>query len=630
MESVIDIKDWLLTKCKANSTTSNKNSRDCSSNIGGAITPETIPEFVIPKANGGSRRGSYDIDNLDSEHLFSVSRRSSICSNKTSPGISPSASAVVLETRYASSAPGSPRHEIKDMVARHKTSKSMNCIGDTNSDPLSVAAMSLHHFRSKTTFGFSTLSQTPHTRRKESLFHIQGNGLSSQDSQRLRSLEALSIRGRPDMMDDVIRFSDPDISTRKHTPSVIVTPSASQMGSSEMLSPERQPNHLLAASRLFIKNGNVANRNLKKGNVYYRRRSSLLGLDTDESNTSSQDSLVEDSQPKKSSKRNEKDVIALKRHSSPQLRESGLIEACEPHRSKSCAVINSSPSKHATKHGELKFAFQYLATTKQLKLTLIKAECLGGSDKTDSNLNPYAKVYLMPGKLQKQVSELFKHTRKPIFDRSFFFQGLSLKQLHAMTLRIKIFHKSHNLRPPELVGRTDLELENYDLITENRMWKDLDTVCESEDLGALEVSMRFEPRDGCLVIGVRRGIGLPEHQIKGPPDPYVKVEVIQPGKSALKRVTKTKKSTTDPVFNESYNFPVSFKMDDISYTYVTLTVYSHERIKSDEIIGQVGLGFVATQDSEIKHWREMMQNPGKEISEIHSLLDLDDDQKLKL
>lgn len=38
-----------------------------------------------------------------------------------------------------------------------------------------------------------------------------------------------------------------------------------------------------------------------------------------------------------------------------------------------------------------------------------------------------------------------------------------------------------------------------------------------KDLGSLEISMKFEPKEGCLVIAVQRGIGLPEHQIKGPP-----------------------------------------------------------------------------------------------------------------
>lgn len=483
MESMLDIKGWLITKCRANSSTVQRNQKDpCT--VGSALTPDSIPEFVIPRSNDSSRRGSYDAENSNSDNYASVSRRSSLCSTRTSPGISPSASAIALETRYhTSSAPGSPRHEMKGLITRHKTSKSMNCIGDTNSDPLSMAAMSLPHFRSRTTFGFSTLSQSPHTRRKESLFHIQGNGLSSHDSQRLKSLEALSIRGRPDMMDDIIRFSDSEISTKKHTPSVIVTPSASPVCTSVMLSPERQPNHLLATSRLFMKNGNPTHRNFKKNNLYYRRRSSLLGLDADDSNTSSQDSLVTDSPPVQRSQTkvmrqrtedNDKHLVTLKRHSSPQLRDSEIMEACEAHRSVSCSVISNPSPPNASEHGELKFAFQYLAATKQLKLTLIKADNLGGSDKTDSNLNPYVKVYLMPGKLQKQTSELFKHTRKPEFDQHFYFQGMSLEQLHAMTLKITIYHKSHNLRPPELVGKTSLELEDFDLMTENRMWRDLD------------------------------------------------------------------------------------------------------------------------------------------------------------
>lgn len=29
--------------------------------------------------------------------------------------------------------------------------------------------------------------------------------------------------------------------------------------------------------------------------------------------------------------------------------------------------------------------------------------------------------------------------------------------------------------------------------------------------------MKFDPKEGCLVIAVQRGVGLPEHQIKGPP-----------------------------------------------------------------------------------------------------------------
>lgn len=45
-----------------------------------------------------------------------------------------------------------------------------------------------------------------------------------------------------------------------------------------------------------------------------------------------------------------------------------------------------------------------------------------------------------------------------------------------------------------------------------------------KDLGSLEISMKFEPKEGCLVIAVQRGIGLPEHQIKGPPGKLKRLE----------------------------------------------------------------------------------------------------------
>ncbi|XP_042300562.1 C2 calcium-dependent domain-containing protein 4C-like, partial [Sceloporus undulatus] len=47
--------------------------------------------------------------------------------------------------------------------------------GGTNSDPQSQAALSLPHFpKAQTSYGFCTLLESPHTRRKESIFHSEG------------------------------------------------------------------------------------------------------------------------------------------------------------------------------------------------------------------------------------------------------------------------------------------------------------------------------------------------------------------------------------------------------------------------------------------------------------------------
>lgn len=57
---------------------------------------------------------------------------------------------------------------------------------DTNADPQSQTAMSLPYVpKAQTSYGFSTLVESPHTRRKESLFHSDPNSpLTSPNSQR--------------------------------------------------------------------------------------------------------------------------------------------------------------------------------------------------------------------------------------------------------------------------------------------------------------------------------------------------------------------------------------------------------------------------------------------------------------
>ena len=79
----------------------------------------------------------------------------------------------------------------------------------------------------------------------------------------------------------------------------------------------------------------------------------------------------------------------------------------------------------------------------------------------------------MPGKLQKQVSETVKHSRNPVFNREFFFSDINMEELKNLRLRIKAFHKSQNLKLAEYLGEVNIQLVNYDLLMENRMWNDL-------------------------------------------------------------------------------------------------------------------------------------------------------------
>ena len=108
-------------------------------------------------------------------------------------------------------------------------------------------------------------------------------------------------------------------------------------------------------------------------------------------------------------------------------------------------------------------------------------------------------------------------------------------------------------------------------------------------------------------------------------DPYLKLELNQPKRTEIKRQTKVKKKTTHPSFEEEYVFTISPKIEDLNYTSLTLVIYDHETIRSDEPVGEVRLGFGATEDSEFNHWNQVLQNPGKEFRHWHTLMEVDGD-----
>ncbi|CAL1527727.1 unnamed protein product, partial [Lymnaea stagnalis] len=123
--------------------------------------------------------------------------------------------------------------------------------------------------------------------------------------------------------------------------------------------------------------------------------------------------------------------------------------------------------------GDVKFSFQYFPATKRLKVIIIRAEGLRFPEKPELVLNPFFKVCLMPGKLQKQSSEPVRQTCAPVLDKEFFFTELNLEEMKNLRLRIMAFHKAHHLKLPEYLGEVNVPLSNYDLLMENRMWNDL-------------------------------------------------------------------------------------------------------------------------------------------------------------
>lgn len=490
MESLKDIKDWFLTKCRMVQNDNNSTSKGSENQIPGGITPNNIPDFIIPGSGETSRRASSELGIFEDDiSCRSSSQRSSIASCKSSPRNSLVGSVMGLSVPKSESssrsAPVSPKHEIKPILMQSDNTQSLgyleNISGETNSDPLSLAAMSLPHFRAKTSFGFTTLSQSPHTRRKESLFHTGSEGLlTHSDRNKLLVLEALKVRCKSEVLNDISKMEFEALQKSRTTcmPSVVVT------------TPSTNSNHVkqdrLFGTHLSPSRSNCLQIRSGRRDKYYRRRSSLFGLEV--SPVSSEESI-----PEHITENNQNSCLlsdrrpgsaspTSKRHSSPQLTEDQPSDFDQKPRSSSCGSLSKTQIpqiQFLAEHGELKFAFQFLAASRIFKVTIIRAENLGGINKPDQNINSYCKVYLMPGKIQKQTTDMVKHTKNPVFNQELSFHSLSLEQVHSMILRIKIFHKA-NLKLPELLGRVDVGLDNFDLMTENRMWKDIDGRKERE------------------------------------------------------------------------------------------------------------------------------------------------------
>lgn len=512
MEALREVKEWLMFKFQ----TPQPRQQDEATNVRAlsALTPQNIPEFVIPGSGNSSRRtssdcyGDLDID-YERKRVNSYGGRS--CCTLSPPGsptrISPSGSAPCIQSmsrKQCQSAPVTPKHEIRSIVhcnrSAHSTPGLDNVRDGTNDDPLSFAAMSLPHFRVQTSYGFSTLSETPHTRRKESLFHASNDSLLPRRSQirglrgsKLLKYNDSSAPDLPFLSTDTIRSSRMPSTSM---PSVIIT-AAKQNSTSRSPSPDVYNFTGNYGRRLsptyFVQSNGVLN--VSKYNRFYNRRRSSLQIMTDNAGGADSSSASEASTPSFGStdymheqrhscgdlQVKPPNSPTLKRHSAPSIKNEDKIDEIPKQRSSSCDILANHNSSPKTCHthmfapfGELKFSFQYLPASSQLKVVLIRAENLGGHQKQDRPLNTFAKVYLMPGKIQKQGTGVIKRNRNPVYNQEFYFHDIGIEQLRTMSLVVKIFSKSQNLKLNEFLGNVTIPLDNYDVMIENRIWKDIE------------------------------------------------------------------------------------------------------------------------------------------------------------
>ncbi|XP_076465372.1 uncharacterized protein LOC143297085 [Babylonia areolata] len=646
MDSMKELKDWLVTKCRLPGFQQTLKPPDnpeskYTTNI---VTPQSIPEFVIPGSGESSRNPSI----CSSDDLRSHSSGMSVtCSPSNSPAPSPRNSLVGLAVPDKSpvkvrSAPVSPRRDshgfLRDFGVRSMCNlqPAFPRVDGGNGGGNSGGGVEVPYLRSRHSLGVLTIKESPQHRRKSSFQNLRSDGSDQQRYNQsfarrpFRSQESLSLQDGAGAACAPLEQSclSAHTSTRRCSP--VFT----------------DQNDYLPLRESF-----------RRSQRYYRRRSSLAQVemtaalwrqDSDAGGSTSESPAPARRLPVHTLSAPHHPAHAQKRHSAPSatcsisisLHDHDQHEACSSGHTPAPSLSSSSRGEDRgnggggggerngaeggrtvlTERGDIKFSFQYFPATRRLKLLLIRAENLHFPERPDVILNPFFKVYLMPGKLQKQTSETVKHTRNPVYNREFFFNDIKMEDLRNLRLRIKAFHKSQNLKLAEYLGEVNIPLANYDLLMENRMWNDLHFKPYEQDLGHLQVELLLEPRDDRLTVGVVQAKGLPSHHLAGAPDPYVCARIEQHGRVIAERQTRMRKKTCDPVFREWFEVRLPCCPEDLRDTKVRFRVFDHERLRSDPILGELWLGRGAREESVLTHWQEMMHAPGRKLRRWHYIL----------
>lgn len=394
------------------------------------ITPDNIPEFCIPPTIPSVQ------ELKNTEHIRAAR------AIKVSPCVRASEEVSLQETFNP--------HIIQVESVDESPYDGCSDEETTNADPQSQAALSLPHLaKAQTCYGFCTLLESPHTRRKESLFHSD-----------LGSSPLLLPRSRSSMCSRVSPSTSPSSSpssfslntlTSRLSPrgyslnwqGTLDSDTTSSTESSPFSSPllTRGP----AKSSLFkaLSHELLLSRNMRKAMV-----SRNNSLSTDEG----------------SSTDNSPNVI--------RRASEGLAEGLPS--SYSLAPPSTFPMELTLhreramkermipigKDGSLRLSAEYCHDNQRLRLRLISVEGLYPPSVDPKIINCSISLSLAPGKIQKQRSTVIRKSRNPIFNEDFFFDGISEEDLHQRSLRFKVVNKMSTLKRDYLLGVCDLPISS--------------------------------------------------------------------------------------------------------------------------------------------------------------------------
>ncbi|XP_014469080.1 PREDICTED: synaptotagmin-5-like [Dinoponera quadriceps] len=234
------------------------------------------------------------------------------------------------------------------------------------------------------------------------------------------------------------------------------------------------------------------------------------------------------------------------------------IESASRHKLSSSSSTSSSDEVR----GELKLGLIYDANSGILTVRLIEAHDLRARE-LSGIADPYAKIRLLPDRSNVWQTTIHRRTLNPVFDEDFVFEVAPESSLAGRTLEILLYDFDAFTRHRGL-GYVQLPLSSVadlgaDLITVTKpvLRYGAEGGFKAPPLGELMVSISYHPSIEKLTVIVVRARNLPVLDDPANANPYVKVSLIQDGKSLKKKKSGVQREVTSPVWNDILSFDIS-------------------------------------------------------------------------
>ncbi|XP_037691317.1 C2 calcium-dependent domain-containing protein 4B-like [Choloepus didactylus] len=295
--------------------------------------------------------------------------------------------------------------------------------GRTDWDPRSQAALSLPHLpRARTAYGFCALLESPHTRRKESLFlGDPGTTALLRPPAARRPASAHTYRRGSDVL------CVPQGCPRTPGGAPAVTPTATGghcPPRDAVISRQHGPRLLRAPDQLL---GRALWAGRSRGLA--RSRSVSSGDEDEERGSCSGQPTPSESLP-------------------PSL------PVPRPERLEAEGTVALGRAG-----GALRLAAEYCPGSGRLRIRLLCAEGLARGAEGPRALGCRVSLVLQSsGKTRKQRSTVVQRSRNPMFDQDFYFDGLTEDEVRRMAVRVKAKHKGRGLERDRELGQGELLL----------------------------------------------------------------------------------------------------------------------------------------------------------------------------